>query len=215
VGRRCARTLIAGCAAILAATPGAASALAATTWTIKPGGAIKATSGTATFRDTKTRSTITCTAVTADGTLKSGSGLSGADAGSVSSVAFSQCTNPIGPRFAPRVRLVFVLQPTRLPWHVNLSSYGNGVATGGISHMRIKAINPGCQVVLEGTSATASDGSVKFSYAGSTGKLTVLRAGGTLHIYNVMGCAGLFAGGDPVTLSTTFTVSPKQRITSP
>ena len=215
VSRRYARTLIAACAAVLAATLGAATALAATTWTIKPGGVIKATSGTATFRDVKTGSTITCTSLTVDGTLKSGSGLSGTDAGSVSSVAFSECTNPLGPGFVLRIGLVFVLQATRLPWHVNLSSYGNGVVTGTIGHMRIKAINPGCAVVLDGTSATASNGSVKFSYADSDGKLTVLRAGGTLHVYNVMGCAGLFNNGDPVTLSATLTVSPKQMITSP
>jgi hypothetical protein len=45
--------------------------------------------------------------------------------------------------------------------------------------------------------------------------LKPLATGGNLHFYSVSGCLGLFINGDPVTLSATFTVSPKQAITSP
>jgi hypothetical protein len=36
--------------------------------------------------------------------------------------------------------------------------------------------------------------------------------GGTLHIYNVSGCASLIASGDPTQFSGSYTVSPKQTI---
>jgi hypothetical protein len=56
---------------------------------------------------------------------------------------------------------------------------------------------------------------VKFSYTDGTGRLTTLTTGGNLHFYNVTGCAGLFNDNDPLTISGTFPLSPKQAITSP
>jgi hypothetical protein len=210
-----ARILFAGCAAIWAATLGVTTALAATTWTIQPGGAFGAQSRTATFKDTTTGNRFTCTSLTATGTLKSDSGLAGSNAGSVSAVGFHTCTSPLSLVGPLRVGLVFTLRATDLPWHVNFLSYNAGVATGTVSHLRITVSNPGCSGVIDGTSATASDGLVRFHYTDSTGNLTVLTSGGTLHFYNVRGCAGLFNRGDTATLSATFTLSPKQAITSP
>jgi hypothetical protein len=69
--------------------------------------------------------------------------------------------------------------------------------------------------VIDGTSATASNGRVKFRHTDSTGRLKTLTVGGNLHFYNVSGCAGLFNTGDPVTISANFAVTPKQAITSP
>jgi hypothetical protein len=69
--------------------------------------------------------------------------------------------------------------------------------------------------VIDGTSSTASDGIVRFTYTNSTATLRVLPNGGNLHFYNLSGCAGLFTGGDPVTISGKLSVSPKQTITSP
>jgi hypothetical protein len=74
---------------------------------------------------------------------------------------------------------------------------------------------PGCTAVIDGTSGTASDGSVRVSYNNSTGVLQTRTAGGNLHFYNVRGCAGLVVTGDSATISATSTVSPKQTITSP
>jgi len=208
---RYARPLIAGSAAILAATLGATAAFAATTWTIKPGGAVSASAPQASFKDTKTGSNQTCDSMTASATLKSGSGLSGSGAGSIPVFTFTHCTNPLGR--TPRV--TYSVTATGLPWHINFASFGNGVVTGSISHMRIRLVGPGCSAVIDGTSATASDGHVKFSYSNGTGHLKTLTAGGNLHFYSVMGCAGLFNNGDPMTISANFTVSPKQAITSP
>lgn len=204
---RYARPLVAGSAAVLAATLGATTAFAATTWTIKPGGAITASAPSASFRDTTTRSNQTCESMTASATLKSGSGLPGSGAGSIPAFAFNHCTGPLGETLS--------LTATELPWHVNLSSDSGGVVTGSISHIQIKLMFPGCTAVIGGTSATASDGHVKFHYSDSTGHLTTLTTGGNLHFYNVRGCAGLFNTGDPMTISANFTLSPRQAITSP
>ena len=44
----------------------------------------------------------------------------------------------------------------------------------------------------------------------------MLTTGGNLHVWNVSsGCAGLINSGDPTTFSGTYTVTPKQTITSP
>src|SRR5215472_2504969 len=56
---------------------------------------------------------------------------------------------------------------------------------------------------------------VSFNSTTSTGALKVLTTGGNLHIYSVSGCFGLIRSGDPATFSATYTVSPKQAITSP
>lgn len=67
-----------------------------------------------------------------------------------------------------------------------------------------------------GTSGTASDGRVRFTYADSSGRLAVLVTTGNLHFWNVSsGCLGLLNSGDRARLGATFTVSPKQDITSP
>jgi hypothetical protein len=205
---RYARILAAGGAAVLAVTLAPAPALAATTWTIQPGGAITATSGRFTLKDTRTGSVVPCVSATASGTLKRGSGLPGSRAGSLSAVGVTDCTDPV----------VFHLQATDLPWHVNLSSYdaATGVVTGAVSHLQITMSGDGCTAVIDGTSGTASDGWVKFTYADSTGRLTLLTAIGNLHFWNVStGCLGLINSGDRATLGGTFTVSPKQAMTSP
>jgi len=82
VRKRYARILFAGCADVLAAALSVTTARAATTWTIRPGGAVTAKSGTATFKDTKTRQLFTCQSLSARGMLKTGSGLPGSHAGS-------------------------------------------------------------------------------------------------------------------------------------
>jgi hypothetical protein len=54
---------------------------------------------------------------------------------------------------------------------------------------------------------------VPVRYANPAG--TLKATGGNLHWYHVSGCAGLIKDGDPAALSATYTVSPKQDITSP
>lgn len=203
------RPLIAAPAAVLAVV-GVTTVLAAATWTVRPGGSVSLTSGRLAVRDPSTAAVLDCTSSHVSGTLKHGSGLSGTGMGSVTSGSFTHCNGPLG--------LPFTLTATDLPWHVNLTSDNatTGVATGNLSHARLKLAGPGCSAVIDGTSGTASDGIIRFSYTTSTATLTVLPNGGNLHFYNPSGgCTGLFTGGDPATFSGKLSVRPKQTITSP
>lgn len=204
-----ARSLFAVAAAVLAAILGVTPVLAATSWTVRPGGPISMKSGKFILTDTTTAQAPTCQSSALSGTLKGGSGLPGTGIGSITMVGFTNCTSPLGFRFT--------LQARDLPWHLNFSSYNatTGVVTGSLSHLQMKLSFPGCTAVIDGTSGTASDGSVRVSYTNSTGVLQTRTAGGNLHFYNVRGCAGLVVTGDSATISATSTVSPKQTITSP
>ena len=208
MSNRHAPILAAGGVAVLAATLGAAPALAATTWTIHPGGAITANSGKTVLKDTRTGIGLTCVSATASGTLKRGSGLPGSRAGSLAAVGITTCGGPVR----------FHLQATDLPWHVNLSSYDakTEVVTGTVSHIQLTLSGDGCTAVIGGISGTASDGQVRFTYTDGTARLKLLAATGNLHFWNVSaGCLGLVNTGDRATLGATYTVSPKQAITSP
>jgi hypothetical protein len=227
--RNGAARLLAGCVAVLTAalgatgtpaatqaaeaTRGASTAVPMATWTITPGGAVTAKSGWAPIRDPNVGRLMICTSLTASGTLMSGSGLPGSGTGSLAAFGFDQCTNP----FRSARRTAFVLTATGLPWHLNLAAYGSGVATGTISHMRITLAGPGCKAVIDGTGDTARDGHVRFRYTDATGRLTVLTAGSGLQFFDVRGCAsaGIINDGDPVTISATFAVTPRQAVTSP
>jgi hypothetical protein len=72
----------------------------------------------------------------------------------------------------------------------------------------------GCSATVDGTGAAAHNGKVKATYTDGTGKLKVLAAGGNLHLYNV-NCFGVINNGDSVNFTSTYTLTPKQTITSP
>jgi hypothetical protein len=192
---------------VVAAVVGVTAVLAPVTWTVRPGGSVSLESGRLVLTDTKTKSNIVCSSSRFNGTIKSGSGLSGTGIGSIAAGSFTHCDNSLGPSF--------VLTATDLPWQLNLTGYraAKGVATGSISHVQITVSGPSCSAVIDGTSGTASDGVVTFHYTNSTAQLKPLATGGNLHFYEVSGCLGLFDNGDPVTVSATLTVSPKQVIT--
>jgi hypothetical protein len=212
MSNRCARILAAGGTAVLVGALGVPAALAAATaktWTVQPGGAITAMSGRFIFTDTKTGTVFYCVSSAASGRLKSGSGLPGFHAGSLSAVGFGQCVAPGGPQYH--------MQPGGLPWHVSISLYNaaEGVARGTLSHLHLTMSGNTCSGMIDGTSATADDGQVTYKYTDSTGQLR-LTTGGNLHFYDVGGgCLGLASDGDPATLSVTYAVTPKQAITSP
>lgn len=87
--------------------------------------------------------------------------------------------------------------------------------TGHLSHVQATLAGPSCRAVIDGTSGTASDGFVRFTYTNSTATLRVLPNGGNLHFYRIRGCGALFITGDPVTIGGKLSVSPRQTITSP
>jgi hypothetical protein len=203
------RPLAAAPAAVLAAVLGVTTAPAAATWTVRPGGPVSLTSQRLVVRDTTTASQLSCSPAHFSGTLKGGGGLSGTGIGAVTSGGSTQCTGPLG--------LSFTLTATDLPWRVTFTSYNasTGRVTGHLGHVQATLTGPGCRGVIDGTSGTASDGIVRFTYTDSTATLRVLPTGGNLHFYNLSGCAGLFTDGDPVTFSGNLSVRPRQTITSP
>jgi hypothetical protein len=186
--------------ALLATGAGAA----AMTWTVRPGGAITA-AGQTKVTDTATGSTLTCNAQMS-GTLKAGSGLAGPGIGSIATAAY-RCAGPIQ----------FRLAADGLPWHLSLTSYDahTGVSGGTLSNLKLTMTGPGCTAVVNGTSGAAPDGVVRVRYSNAAGTLMAVTTGGNLHWYHVSGCAGLLGDGDAATLSATYTVTPKQDITSP
>jgi len=211
VSRQSTRRLLAVSVAALAAILGATTAFAATTWTVQPGGPVSWKSGGFKLTGTRTGAVLQCPSTRMRGTLSGGSGLPGTGIGSIASVNLTQCRGSLPPTPA--------MTAAGLPWHVNFTSDNatTGVVTGSVSHVqiKIKSTEPRCAAEVNGTSSTASDGMVTFTYADSTGLLKVLTTGGNLHFNHVKGCAGLLGSGDPATLSAIYTTSPKQVITSP
>jgi hypothetical protein len=191
--------------ALMATTP--TFATTATTFTVKPGGAVTAT-GSAQVKDTKTSTIAKCTSLKLKATLKKGSGLAGAKIGSITgpATAFSGCS--IG-------TIGVTVTAKGFPWHLNATSSKSGVTHGTITGIDLVATTTGCSATLDGTAAGANNGKVAVTYTNSTGKLKLLPTGGNLHSWAVNGCLGLVNNGDPQDSSGTTTVSPKQTITSP
>jgi hypothetical protein len=196
--------------AVTAAMIGMAAAPAigatATTWTVKPGGAITAKAGKTTLKDTNTGSTLSCASSSGKGSVKKGSGLSGAGIGSITALSFSTCTGPLG--------LTFTVKTTGFPWKLNAVSFKSGVTTGTITGIHATLTGPSCSAKVAGATASAA-GKVAATYTNSTGKLATKTTGGNLHVWNVSGCAGLIHSGDATTFSGSYAISPKQTITSP
>jgi len=190
----------------------ASSAIAAThtgvaaTWTVKPGGAITAKAGTTTLTDKSTGTQLTCTSSSGKGTAKKGSGLSGTGIASITALSFSNCTGPLG--------LQLTVKTTHFPWHLNAKTFASGKTTGTITGIHATVTGPSCSATVDGTGASANNGMVTATYTNSTGKLATTGAG-NLHVYNVNGCAGLINSGDASSFKGSYTVSPKQTITSP
>jgi hypothetical protein len=176
---------------------------AATTWTVRPGGPVTGHSNRTTLIDTTTGTFgIFCANSLLHGKFRSGHGLPGAGLGSVTAVSFSGGC--------------FTLTASHLPWQVNARSYASstGTTTGTITGVHLVFTDPGfCDLVADGTGATASNGIVHFRYANGTGKLKIVRVGSTLHIYRVNGCGGTIHDGDAAALSGTYAITPAQVIT--
>src|SRR5215471_11188476 len=92
-----------------------APAFSATTFTVKPGGAITAKAGKTTLKDKNTGSTLSCASSSGKGTVKKGSGLSGNGIGSITALGFTNCTGPLN--------LTFTVKTTGLPWKLNAKSF--------------------------------------------------------------------------------------------
>ena len=197
----------AAAAVALGTTAAMASSINAT-WTVTPGGTI-ASSGPGQVKDAATSTVAKCTAISLNGTLKSGSGLSGTGIGSVTSASFSGCTiGTIGVSVAVH----------GLPWSLNALKFNatSGVTTGNVKGIDLVATATGCSATLDGTAAGANNGVTGISYSNTTGKIKLTSgSGANLHSWGVVGCFGLVNNGDVQKASGTLTVTPKQKITSP
>jgi hypothetical protein len=189
----------------------AAPALAATTWTVKPGGAVTATAGKTVVTDTTAGASVTCTSSVVKGTLKKGSGLAGAGIGTVTSLAFKGCT-ALGVT-------VSVTITGKMP--LNAVSYNSTTKVASMTitkiHGTFSVSAVSCSATIDGTSATAHNGMVKATFTNGTNTLKVLTTGGNLHLYNVSsGCsAGGISSGNAVNFTGGYKFTPKTTITHP
>jgi len=200
------RSLVLGAAAASVIGLAAAPALAATTWTVNPGGAVTGTAGATTVNDVTAGLSVTCTSSALKGTLKSGSGLAGKGIGTFSSLAFNGCT-------ADGVSLSVTIKAT-MP--LNAVKYNSTTKTAKMTitgiHGKLSVPNT-CSAVINGTSATANNGTVKAKFNNKTSTLKVLTTGSNLHLYK--DTCPITATGDAINFTASYKFSPKQTITSP
>jgi hypothetical protein len=187
----------------MAAAPAFATAA---TWTSKPGGATTGKAGKTIVTDVTAGQSVTCTSSNTKGSFRKGTGLSGAGIGTVTSLTLSGCS-VLG-------MSISVTITGTMP--VNALSYNKTKKTVSMSITKIHGSlsASGCSATIDGTGASAHNGSVKATYMDVGGKLKVLSTGSTLHLYNV-NCFGVINNGDSVNFTTTYALTPKQVITSP
>lgn len=183
----------------------AAPALAAgTTWKVSPGGAVTGTAGATTVNDTTASLSVTCTSSVMKGTLKKGSGLSGTGIGTFTSLAFNGCT-------AEGVSLSVTLK-AKMPLNAISFNKKKNTASMTLTGIHGKLTVPSvCSAVINGTSATANNGSVDGTWSNKTSTLKVLTTGSNLHLYN--DTCPITASGDAINFTASYKFSPKQSIT--
>jgi hypothetical protein len=181
----------------------------AVTWTVTPGGAIKATSGTITLSDTTTGNSISCTSSNLTGTLKSGKGLAGKKIGTITAFTTSGCT---ASGFSVTVT------PSGFPWKLNLTKFKSGVSSGSISGIKASMSVSGlsCTGNVGGATATsAGTAAITFTNTGSSLAVSGAKPN-NIHLWNVSsGCLGVVNTGDAASITSTAPVTPAQTITSP
>lgn len=196
-------TLSAGALALgLSAT--SAFAATATTWSVAPGGSISGAAGTTTVTDTTSGLALSCKTSTLTGTLKKGTGLKGAGLGTVTNVAFNNCSVD---------GITLSISSGAVKWPLNAVTYSSGVTHGTITKIHVSISSSECSAVIDGTSGSANNGKVNITYTNSTHKLAILPTGGNLHVYDVSGCLGAISNGDAGTIKSTYAVTPAQTIT--
>jgi len=190
----------------------AAPALAAVTWTVKPGGAATGTAGTTVVTDSTAGQSVSCTSSVAKGTLKKGSGLAGAGIGTVASLTFKGCV--------VAGTTVSLTVSGKMP--LNATKYNGTTKTASMTitkiHGTLNATTLGCKATIDGTGASAHNGMVHAKFSNKTDTLQVLATGGNLKLYNVSGggCSlGNINSGDSVNFTGGYKLTPKQIITSP
>jgi hypothetical protein len=205
-------SIVLTCAALAASlglAAGPASAATKPTWTITKGGAVKATAKTLTIIDIRQKESLSCGSSAVKGKLKSGSFLSGTNAGTATAATVASCALD---GFSIKITA------SHLPWHLNLVSYNaaKGVTTATLTgiHMTLAVPAFGCTADLDGTGKAADNGILAVTYSNKTGELTTHTIGSRLRLFGVTaGCMGVVKSGDAIAISSSFALSPKQKIT--
>jgi hypothetical protein len=180
-------------------------AFAATgTWTTAPGGSFTASAGQTELADSTTNASVGWENGQLAGSFKSGTGLSGLNIGRIKSLTLGTGSST-----------------QTVAWPVNAQAY-DPASVGGTTSFTVRGIHfsvnlgSACSFVVDGTSATADNGTARFKYANSTHILRAVSGGSTLHAYDVSGCSGLRINeGDSLNLIAYYQVSPGQAISSP
>lgn len=198
--------LTAATASVVAMAAAPTLATTAKTWTVKPGGKIAASAKNVTVTDSTAGQSVTCATSSAAGSLKSGSGLSGTGIGTITTIAFKNCS-VLG-------MSISVTLTGTMPLNATAYNSTTKVVTETITKIHGSLSASGCSATIDGTGATANDGMVKAHFMDTGSKLKVLATGGNLHLYNV-NCFGVINSGDSVNFTGSYKVTPAQTITSP
>lgn len=196
-------------AAALLLTLGVPSSSATTTvgtWTVTPGGSFAGAAGTTNVTDVTAGLTLVCTSSSLTGTLKSGSALHGSGIGTITGLNFTNCTAD---------GITASLSSGPVTYKINASRYGSvsGVTHGTITKIHLALSSSLCSAVIDGTSGTADNGKVNFTYSNKTHHLKILTTGSTLHLWDVSGCFNKIANGDAGYVSARYKLTPTQTIT--
>jgi hypothetical protein len=202
-----------------ASTLPAVAPASAATWTVTPGGQYRAQVRNDNFwgiLDVGTNQELRCTVNASAWSMrllfKKGTGLSD-PIGWVRSLSFPKPCLPGG--MGP-----VTLSTAGTPWGINALSYDSAgqVTSGRLRHLHLALSGPHCSAVLDGSSATADDGTAPFEY--NNGPANTLQTAygpgsGNLHAYRVTGCRGMLHSGDVVRVFFGYDLSRELIVTSP
>ena len=191
----------------------------AATWTVTPGGQYRAQVRNDNFwgiLDVRTNTELRCTVNASAWSMrlrfKKGTGLSD-PIGWVRSLSFPKPCFPGG--MGP-----VTLSAAGTPWGINALSYDSAalLTRGRLSHVHLALSGPHCSAVLDGSSATANDGTAPFEYnteLPNTLATAYSPGSGNLHAYRVTGCRQMLHSGDLVRLFFGYDLNRPLTVTSP
>ncbi|MFJ9036051.1 hypothetical protein ACIRF8_05625 [Streptomyces sp. NPDC102406] len=199
--RRFARNTAIAAAALASAVGlsiSSASATALATYTVTPGGAF--TANATNPKLTVGTTTLNCASSQAKGTLKSGSGLAGAQLGSITSLTFAGCT-VVGIPFT-----VSSAASTSTPFYINATGTTANHIDGNISNIKATITGTGCNATFAGTTN---------GWYENTTKTLHVTGGGSLAAQSGASCLGLITAGAHADFVANYVLTGQQTITSP
>ncbi|MFI7384977.1 hypothetical protein [Streptomyces sp. NPDC049813] len=175
-----------------------ASAGALATYTVTPGGTYTANATSPKLKVGNT--TLTCSTSQAKGKLKSGSGLAGAQIGTITSLTFSGC-NVAGIAFT-----VTTTATATTPFYINATGTTANHIEGNISGINASISGTGCHATFVGTTTGY--------YENTSNSLNTI-GGGTLAAQSGASCLGLITGGAHADFTSKYVLTTTNTITSP